>query len=75
MSRETKYLQHILEAIGKIDRYVAVGRETFFGESSWHDATIRQLEIIGEAVKRLSPETRAKRPEVPWKDIAGMRDL
>jgi uncharacterized protein with HEPN domain len=36
---------------------------------------IRQLEIVGEAVKGLSPETRASRPGVPWKDIAGMRDF
>jgi len=33
-----------------------------------------QIAVIGEAVKRLSPITRSKHPEVPWKDIAGMRD-
>lgn len=38
------------------------------------DAIIRKLEIIGEAVKQLSAETRARRPEIPWKQIAGMRD-
>jgi uncharacterized protein with HEPN domain len=38
------------------------------------DGFIRQLEIIGEAVKRLTAETRAAYPGVPWKDIAGMRD-
>ena len=38
------------------------------------DAIIRKLEIIGEAVKRLSDQTRARRPEIPWKQIAGMRD-
>ena len=38
------------------------------------DAIVRKLEIIGEAVKQLSAETRARRPEIPWKQIAGMRD-
>lgn len=38
------------------------------------DAIIRKLEIIGEAVKQLSAETRARRPKIPWKQIAGMRD-
>ena len=33
-----------------------------------------QIAVIGEAVKRVSPTTRSKHPEVPWKDIAGMRD-
>ena len=38
------------------------------------DAIIRKLEIIGEAVKQLSEEPRLRRPEIPWKQIAGMRD-
>jgi uncharacterized protein with HEPN domain len=38
------------------------------------DGVIRQLEIIGEATKRLSKETKEKYPDIPWKDIAGMRD-
>lgn len=75
MSGEAGYLRHILEAIEKIERYTSVGRERFVRETHWQDATIRQLEIVGEAVKRLSPETRARQPEVPWKDITGMRDF
>jgi len=38
------------------------------------DGVIRQLEIIGEATKRLSKEFKDRYPEIPWKDIAGMRD-
>ena len=38
------------------------------------DATLRKLEIIGQAVKSLSDETRSRGPEIPWKQIAGMRD-
>jgi uncharacterized protein with HEPN domain len=36
---------------------------------------VRNLEVIGEAVKRLPLEMRAKSPEVPWQDIAGLRDI
>ncbi|MGE0813859.1 MAG: DUF86 domain-containing protein [Vicinamibacterales bacterium] len=38
------------------------------------DAIIRKLEVIGEAVKHLSDETRGRHPDIPWKQIAGMRD-
>jgi uncharacterized protein with HEPN domain len=38
------------------------------------DAVIRKLEIIGAAVKQISEATRQRRPEIPWKQIAGMRD-
>jgi uncharacterized protein with HEPN domain len=69
------YLRHILDAIERIERYTSVGRDRFLAETHWQDATIRQLEIVGEAVKRLSAETRNRMPTVPWKDIAGMRDF
>ncbi|HEX4956144.1 MAG TPA: DUF86 domain-containing protein [Thermoanaerobaculia bacterium] len=75
MSRDDLYLRHILAAIDKIERYVAVGYEEFLAQSHWQDAVIRQLEIIGEAVKRLEAGTTARKPEIPWRAIAGMRDL
>ncbi len=75
MTGDDLYLRHILDAIGKIERYVAVGRDEFMELSHWQDAVIRQLEIIGEAVKRLAPETIRKQPQIPWREIAGMRDV
>ena len=75
MSRDKAYLHHILEAISKIGQYTAVGHDEFMASSHWQDATIRQLEIVGEAVKHLSEKTRSLRPEVPWRRIAGMRDV
>ncbi len=65
MKRDAIYLRHILDAIQRIEAYTAEGREAFRDGSHWQDATIRQLEIIGEATKRLSPELRAKYPDVP----------
>jgi uncharacterized protein with HEPN domain len=75
VSRDTLYLRHILDAIEKIERYVGVGHDEFMAASHWQDAVIRQLEIIGEAVKQLSHEVTERRPEVPWRRIAGMRDV
>jgi uncharacterized protein with HEPN domain len=72
---DADYLKHIRDAIDKIDTYVAVGQERFFSESHWQDAVIRQLEIIGEATKRLSPPLRRQHPEVAWRRMAGMRDV
>ena len=69
------YLRHILDAMAKIESYVSVGHDKFMAESHWQDAVIRQLEIIGEATKKLSLELRSRHPKVPWRRIAGMRDV
>lgn len=72
---DTVYLQHVLDAIAKIETYLKdIDRAVFQKQSLVQDGVIRQLEIIGEAVKRLSPTTRALAPRTPWQAIAGMRD-
>jgi uncharacterized protein with HEPN domain len=75
LKRDLVYLRHILDAISKIESYVAVGRNVFMATSHWQDAVVRQLEIVGEATKRISDELRSKYPEIPWRRIAGMRDV
>ena len=75
MNRAGVYLRHMLDAIEKIESYVAVGRETFLTTSHWHDAVMRQLEIIGEATKRLSQPLRDQYDAIPWRRIAGLRDV
>ena len=75
MKSDVVYLRHILDAVQKIESYVSVGHETFMSTSHWQDAVIRQLEIIGEATKRLSPDVRRLHPQIPWKRIAGLRDV
>jgi uncharacterized protein with HEPN domain len=67
------YLGHIRDAINDIKSYAAVGEAAFLADRMRQDAIIRKLEIIGEAVKRISETTRARRPEIPWKQIAGKR--
>ena len=75
MNRDLVYLQHILDAINRIESYVAVGHEVFLASPHWQDAVIRQLEVIGEATKRLSEELRLNYGDVPWRRIAGLRDV
>jgi uncharacterized protein with HEPN domain len=69
------YLQHVRDAIARIERYTVDGRERFDADTMVQDAVIRNLEIIGEAVKQIAQPTRDLAPEVPWKQIAGMRDV
>jgi uncharacterized protein with HEPN domain len=72
---ESVYLSHILDAIARIEEYLQeVDEESFYQRPLVQDGVIRQIQIIGEAVKRLSLELRDKYPHIPWQDIAGMRD-
>jgi uncharacterized protein with HEPN domain len=72
---DTVFLRHILDAINKIQGYTkGMDYEGFRTSSLVQDGVIRQLEIMGEATKNLSQEIREKHPDIPWKDIAGMRD-
>jgi len=69
------YLLHILDAIERIERYLAgVQVEEFTESELLQDGVIRQLEIIGEAVRRVSTDLREMYSEVPWRDIVDMRN-
>ena len=68
------FLAHILDAINLIQEYTENGESSFFQDRKTQDAVIRNLEIIGEAVKKLPEDMLSRHPEVPWKDVAGMRD-
>ena len=72
---DTVFLKHILDAIDLIDSYLKdKSYEEFEENRMLQDAVIREIEIIGEATKNLSVEFRNKYPEIPWRQIAGMRD-
>jgi uncharacterized protein with HEPN domain len=68
------YLGHILEAVNRLLAYGKEGEEVFRRDLKTQDAVIRNLQVIGEAVKKVSAEMRAAHPEIPWRDTAGMRD-
>ena len=75
MKDDRLYLVHIVECLRKIQSYTVDGEEFFRGDDKTQDAVVRNFEVIGEAAKRVSPETRAQASEVPWKSLAGFRDV
>lgn len=70
------YLDDVLECIQKIEEYTRdLDFDAFDSKPAMQDAVIRRLEIIGEAVKNLPDEYRTQYGMIPWKQIAGMRDV
>ena len=70
------YIEHILESIEKIFKYTeSVTVPTFIEQDMIHDAVLRNFEIMGEATKKLSNDFREEHKDVPWKKMAGMRDI
>lgn len=68
-------LQDILESIEKIEEYIfEMQYEEFISDRKTADAVIRNIEIIGEATKNIPPEVREEYPDVPWQEMARMRD-
>lgn len=73
--RDLHYLIDILEAGEHIAAYISdLYYEDFLESLMVQDAVLRNLQIIGEAVKRLSPELKAEHPDLPWREMAGLRD-
>ncbi|MDH4078967.1 MAG: DUF86 domain-containing protein [Nitrospira sp.] len=77
MPRDSRvYLDDILEATRKITSYTAnLSKAAFLEDEKTFDAVVRNLEVIGEAVKKLPDELRAQHPTLEWKKMAGLRDI
>jgi len=72
---DSVYLKHIRDAILTIEKYTKrTSAPSFQKNTLIQDGVIRQIEIIGEAAKRLSVKIRTENTDIPWQDIAGMRD-
>jgi uncharacterized protein with HEPN domain len=69
------YLKDILESIELIEQFVAgMELEDFKKDIKTSDAVIKRFENIGEATKNIPEELKAGYPEIPWKEMAGLRD-
>jgi uncharacterized protein with HEPN domain len=73
--RDDIYIAQILERISKIKNFLkGVSRKKFLSSEIHKSAVIRELEVIGEASKQVSDETRAKYLEIPWAQMSAMRN-
>ena len=76
--RRYEYLGHIVEAAEKVARYTtALDKRAFLADEKTQDAVVRNLEIVGEAARRIledCPGFAAQHPEVPWQTIYAMRN-
>lgn len=75
MKATRQYLQDLLKSIIRIESYTQDGKDAFFQDAKTQDAVARNFEIVGEVVKRLPKDLLSQRPEVPWQDVAGFRDV
>jgi uncharacterized protein with HEPN domain len=75
MKQQRLYVQDILERIRLIEDFTQDGLDTFLDSVLIQEGVIRCFEVIGEVVKRLSPELTAAHPGIPWRQISGFRDV
>jgi len=69
------YLDHILECLDWIARYVEEGKEVFSANRKTQSATLRELQTLAESSIRLSAPLKAAHPEISWQSIAGFRNV
>ena len=69
------YLKHIQGAIARIETYTTKGRAAFMRGHMAQDGVIRNLEVIGEAVRNLPAEFRRQHPTIPWRSITALRNV
>lgn len=71
---ERIYIQHMIDNSNKAINFITdISREDFNNDEKLRLALTHLLQIIGEAARRISPEFRNNHPQIPWKEIVGMR--
>jgi uncharacterized protein with HEPN domain len=75
MKENKVYLLHIIDAINSIENFVKnINEKEFYKNDLVQSAVIKKIEIIGEAAKLIGKEIKNDYKNIPWKQIAGMRD-
>lgn len=75
MRNDRAYLEDILEAIVRIERHTAKGKEAFLADELIQNWIVHHIQIIGEATGKVSDELKAKHPSIPWAAIKAMRNV
>ncbi len=76
MTRDSRIpLVQILECIARIEVFTVDGETAFYRDARTQDAVLHNLAVIGEAAKRVDAEFRAQHPDIPWRSMAGLRDV
>lgn len=76
MKSNIPYLKHVRDALARIEEFTSdMEYEEFTEDIKTQDAVIREFMVVGEATKRISTELRQKHPDVPWRRLAGVRDV
>ena len=73
--RDHIYVEHMLECIGRIERYVDNDRARFMQSEIVQDAVVRNLQTLAESSQRLSEVAKGSQPEIDWRAIAGFRNI
>lgn len=75
MKTDHLYIVHIIECAEMIQRYTAGGRREFLNDDLIQDAVVRRLQMLTESTQRLSDFVKHRRTDVPWRDIAELRNV
>jgi uncharacterized protein with HEPN domain len=75
VNRDEALLRYIQESIARIEAYTQAGRDAFLAETVLQDAVLRRLETLADAAGRLSEPLKARHPALPWRSIAGFRNV
>lgn len=75
MRGDKERLEDILEAVGRIEKYAARGKKAFLADELIQTWVVYHLQIMGEAVARLSSPFQQAHPEIPWRQMAAMRNI
>ena len=73
--RDTILVEHMLECIERIEKYLTDGQKQFFASEMVQDAVVRNLQTLAESSQRLGTECKKSRSDIDWRAISGFRNI